>query len=98
MKAFLEKNKKQRSIFRQKEKQRFILKYLCSNRILNLKKRCALHFFFQDFSFISFVRIKNCCVKCFYTRSVLRYFRLSRFKFRNVASNGKIFGLIKASW
>jgi small subunit ribosomal protein S14 len=43
-------------------------------------------------------RIKNRCILTGRARSVNRHFRLSRFAFRSLSSNGQLPGVISASW
>lgn len=45
-----------------------------------------------------FVRIKNRCVFTLRGHSVLRKFRASRIKFRELASSGQLKGVRKSSW
>lgn len=46
----------------------------------------------------SITRIRNRCVLTGRSRSLIRFFRLSRIKFREYASSGRLFGVQKASW
>ena len=44
------------------------------------------------------IRIKNRCILTGRTHSVLRFCSLSRIKFRELASQGLLMGVTKASW
>ena len=44
------------------------------------------------------VRIKNRCVLTGRGRSILRFCGLSRIKFRELASQGRLMGVMKSSW
>lgn len=44
------------------------------------------------------IRIKNRCILTGRGHSVLRFFGLSRLKFRELASQGLLMGVTKASW
>lgn len=43
-------------------------------------------------------RIKNRCILTGRARAVNRHFRLSRFAFRSLSSNGQLPGVVSASW
>lgn len=46
----------------------------------------------------SLSRIHNHCVKTNRSRSVIRFYKISRLEFRRLASNGSLPGLQKACW
>jgi len=44
------------------------------------------------------VRVRNRCVRCGHPRGYMRRFRLCRICFRELALEGQIPGVLKASW
>jgi len=46
----------------------------------------------------SLTRIKNICILTGRSRSVYRFFKLSRIQFRKLASQGRLPGVSKYSW
>ena len=99
MKNLFEKDIKKRQILKKKEKLRIALKFLCTNRNLNLNSRWFLNFKFEKLSSKSnIIQLKNRCIKTYRSKSVVRSFRLSRIFFRNYAVFGKITDIIKESW
>lgn len=99
MQKKIKKNIKQRYLFNIFEKKRLIYKIIIKN--LNLKKdirwKAQQKWFFFDRN-TSLTRIKNICVLTGRTRSVYRFFKISRIQLRKLASEGFLPGVSKYSW
>jgi small subunit ribosomal protein S14 len=99
MKALLEKDKKRRTSFANKEVQRLILLYLIRNQKLPASQRLLLTLRLQEISRdSSLVRLKNRCILTNRSKGVYREFRLSRIRLREMLANGLIPGYKKAVW
>ncbi len=99
MKALLEKDKKRRTSFSNKEVQRLILLYLIQNQKLSASQRLLLTLRLQQISRnASLVRLKNRCILTNRSKGVYRKFRLSRIRLREMLANGLIPGYKKAVW
>ncbi len=99
MKALLEKDKKRRTSFANKEVQRLILLYLIRNQKLSASQRLLLTLRLQQISRdSSLVRLKNRCILTNRSKGVYREFRLSRIRLREMLANGLIPGYKKAVW
>jgi small subunit ribosomal protein S14 len=99
MKALLEKDKKRRTSFANKEVQRLILLYLIRNQKLPASQRLLLTLRLQQISRdSSLVRLKNRCILTNRSKGVYREFRLSRIRLREMLANGLIPGYKKAVW
>ena len=99
MKKYLYKDLKRRIITSKLELKKRKLKYLFKNNQLPLNVRLEAHSKLNDLPRnSSSVRIKNYCVVSGRSKGVYKYFRLSRIKFRELALNGLLPGVIKASW
>ncbi len=99
MKALLEKDKKRRRIFANKEVQRLILLFLIRNTKLSAAQRLLLTQRLQVISRdSSIVRLKNRCVLTNRSKGVYRQFRMSRVRLREMLANGLIPGYKKAVW
>ncbi len=99
MKALLEKDKKRRRIFANKEVQRLILLFLIRNTKLSAAQRLLLTHRLQEISRdSSIVRLKNRCVLTNRSKGVYRQFRMSRVRLREMLANGLIPGYKKAVW
>ncbi len=99
MKALLEKDKKRRTSFANKEVQRLILLYLIRNQKLSASQRLLLTLRLQQVSRdSSLVRLKNRCILTNRSKGVYREFRLSRIRLREMLANGLIPGYKKAVW
>ena len=99
MQKKIKKNIKQRYYFQNLEKKRLICKIISKN--LNLNKNIRLKsqqkwFYFDKNT--SLTRIKNICILTGRTRSIYRLFKISRIKFRKLASKGFLPGVAKYSW
>ncbi len=99
MKALLEKDKRRRASFSNKEVQRLILLYLIRNQKLSASQRLLLTLRLQQVSRdSSLVRLKNRCILTNRSKGVYREFRLSRIRLREMLANGLIPGYKKAVW
>ncbi len=99
MKALLEKDKRRRASFSNKEVQRLILLYLIQNQKLPAAQRLLLTLRLQEISRdSSLVRLKNRCILTNRSKGVYREFRLSRIRLREMLANGLIPGYKKAVW
>lgn len=95
----IKKNIKQRYLFKNFEKNRLIYKIISKNLFLEKKIRLKAQqkwFFFNQNS--SLTRIKNICILTGRTRSIYRFFKISRIQLRKLASNGYLPGVSKYSW
>ncbi len=99
MKALLEKDKRRRASFSNKEVQRLVLLYLIRNQKLSTSQRLLLTLRLQQVSRdSSLVRLKNRCILTNRSKGVYRDFRLSRIRLREMLANGLIPGYKKAVW
>jgi small subunit ribosomal protein S14 len=93
------KNINQRYSFKDKEKKRLILKAITQN--LNLEKNIRWKTqkkFITIPNISSLTRIKNRCILTGRSKSVYRFFKLSRIQLRKLASEGFLPGVSKYSW
>lgn len=99
MKKQIKKNINQRNLFKNNEKKRLILKSITNNLQFEKKIRWKLQKKLFEFSNnSSLTRIKNRCILTGRSRSVYRFFKLSRIQFRKLASEGCLPGVSKYSW
>ena len=99
MKKQIKKNINQRYLFNQQEKHRLILKSITQNLNFKTNIRWKMQIKLIKLSKNSSVtRIKNRCILTGRARSVSRFFKLSRIQLRQLASEGLLPGLSKASW
>lgn len=99
MRKQLKNNRKQRHIFKINEEKHLILKSITQNLKLSNKIRWKIQTKFFDFPRKGFVtRIKNICILTGRSRSVYRFFKLSRLQIRKWVSYGYCPGVTKHSW
>jgi ribosomal protein S14 len=99
MKRKIQKDLKQRKLFNYFEKNKLILKVISKNCLIDEKIRWKIQHKFLNFDRNSSVtRIKNRCILTGRTRSVSRFFKLSRHQLRKLSSEKKLFGVFKYSW
>lgn len=99
MKSLIERDKKRRILYKHFEYKRKKLKSIIYNEDNSITERkkaqdklCKLP------RNSSKTRIKNRCVITGRSKSVYRYFKISRIQLRNLALNGRITGYSKVSW
>lgn len=99
MKLQIKKNKKQRILFQKFEIKQLILKSIISNNYFskNIRQRIKQNYFLLDLN-SSLTRIKNRCVLTGRSRSINRFFKLSRIQLRLLASSCLLPGVNKYSW
>lgn len=99
MKKQKKKNINQRYLFDQQEKKRLILKAIIQNFYFSPSIRWKIQKkYFLLSANSSITRIKNRCILTGRSRSVYRFFKLSRIQLRKLASEGCLPGLSKYSW
>lgn len=100
MKYIINKDKKRRKNFAKIEMKQRYLKILLHGKVLKIKKLGNLirKFHFITMRACSKVRIHNRCILTGRPKSVYRFCRLSRIKFRELASRGHMAGIRKSSW
>jgi small subunit ribosomal protein S14 len=99
MKSIVEKDKQKRQLVKKFEKKKFYLKILANNRILPKEVRFIARLRLDKLpKNSSRIRTKNRCVLTGRSKSVYRYFKMSRIAFRDLASLGQIPGVRKSSW
>ncbi len=99
MQKQIKKNINQRYSFKDKEKKRLILKAITQN--LNLEKNIRWKTQKKIITIpniSSLTRIKNRCILTGRSKSVYRFFKLSRIQLRKLASEGFLPGVSKYSW
>lgn len=99
MKILLTKDKNRRNQYLLFEKKRRILKSIINN--LDLPKNIRYSIYKRLISLpsnTSKLKMKHRCVISNRSKSVYRKFRMSRIVFRDLASNGQLMGVKKASW
>lgn len=104
MRYILEKDKKKRLSFKNSENRSLSLKFLGSfvkvksifsnNLVKHLVNKDTL-FYQNNFNKIS---AKNRCIFTNRSKSVYRFGRISRIKFRSYSSFGYMTGIVKSSW
>lgn len=95
----IKKNIKQRYFFKNLEKKKLILKIIIKNLNIKRKKRRKIQqkfFFFNQNS--SITRIKNICILTGRSRSIYRYFKISRIQLRKYISEKFLPGFFKYNW
>lgn len=96
---FIQKDLNKRKLVYNNELKKLQYKYLIKNQSVNKEIRSE---YINKLNKLnrnsSKIRVKNRCVLTGRARSVYKLFRLSRIKFRELASQGKIPGVTKASW
>lgn len=99
MKYNIKKNKKQRSLYKQLEKKKLIFKIISKNFLFSKEIRWKTQQnFFQINNNSSITRIKNRCIITGRSKSIYRFFKLSRIQLREFASQGLLPGLSKYNW
>jgi small subunit ribosomal protein S14 len=99
MEKRIKKNINQRILFKILEKKRLNIKIISNN--LNLSKKIRWKNEQNWFKFnrnSSLTRIKNICILTGRSKSIYRFFKISRIQLRKLASNGFLPGLSKHSW
>jgi ribosomal protein S14 len=98
MKYLVAKDKALRIRVAGAEKKYLMLKALSVNRMVSQSVRLYAALQLHQSRSCSFVRVRNRCVITGRGRSVSRFVKLTRMKFREMASFGGLFGIKKASW
>jgi small subunit ribosomal protein S14 len=100
MKYLLEKDKKNRKKFKKIEWSQTAFKSLINNRLLKNFNNLVIEkeFYFRTKQFASVSKIKNRCVNSNRAKSVYRFCKLSRIKFKESALKGFLPGVRKSSW
>jgi small subunit ribosomal protein S14 len=95
----IERNKKRRSLVKRHAKKRAQLKATIMNQALTMEERFAAQIKLSELPRnSSAVRIHNRCELSGRPRAFYRKFKLSRIALRDLASQGQIPGMVKASW
>jgi small subunit ribosomal protein S14 len=97
MKAKIEKDLRYRSYFKKNESLALPIRALLKNEKLSKQLRESLYIG-QPNTPDKRNKIRNRCVLTARSRSVIRFFSLSRIKFRELALKGLLFGIKKSSW
>lgn len=96
MQKKIKKNIKQRLLFKDLEKQRLVIKTISNN--FNFKKNIRWKIEQKWFNFkknTSLTQIKNICLLTGRSKSVYRFFKISRLQLRKLASTGFLPGIAK---
>lgn len=99
MKKKIKKNINQRLLFKNLEKKRLIIKIISNN--FNLKKIIRWKIEQKWFNFnkdSSLTRIKNICILTGRSKSIYKFFKISRLQLRKLASMGFLPGISKYNW
>lgn len=99
MQKIIQKNLKQRKIFKNFEKKKLILKIISGNIFFNdilINKIKQKFFRIENNSSIS--RIKNRCIITGRGKKVFRFFKLTRHKLKEFSSKGFLPGVSKHTW
>lgn len=97
--AIINRNIKRQKIVKRYSEQRIALKKIISDSAISEEKRYEARLAFQKLPRDSSpVRLRNRCTLTGRPRGVYSKFGLGRGKLRDIAMNGKIPGIIKASW
>jgi len=100
MKYLTEKDSKHRQQFEKIEIAQIMLRTLLQAQILGTNHRLCLtkELHFRTAKKSSRVKIKNRCILTGRAKSIYRFCKLSRIKFKELASQGYIPGIRKSSW
>lgn len=99
MANFLERDKKKRSKFSKHELKRVEYASIINDLRVSKENRYKCSQFLNKLPRNSSrIRIKNRCTLTGRAHSVLRFFGFSRLKFRQLANQGLLMGVTKASW
>ena len=99
MKARIEREKKRRYLTAKYEKKRSALKKVYKNKSISVEARIKIQEMLEKLPRDSSrTRLHNRCLLTGRSRSIYRYFGLSRIKMRELALSGKLPGVSKASW
>lgn len=99
MKVLLTKDKNRRNQYLLFEKKRRILKSIINNLEIPKSLRYAIYKKLINLpTNTSKLKIKQRCVISNRSKAVYKKFRMSRIVFRDLASNGQLMGVKKASW
>lgn len=99
MKAQIQRDKKRRKLTKKYETKRAVLKAIHKDESLPLLTRWkAVHTLAELPRDSSTTRVRNRCLLTGRARGTLRNFKMSRIKFRELASSGFLNGVRKASW
>lgn len=97
--SFIERNKRRRRLVTRFATKRKALKAIANDRTLPAEERFAARLKLSELPRNSSpVRSKNICELTGRSRGNYRKFRLSRIKLRDLAAQGLIPGMVKASW
>ena len=95
----IQRNKHRRKLVKQHAKKRASLKATIMNQALSMEERFSAQIKLSELPRnSSAVRIHNRCELSGRPRAVYRKFKLSRIALRDLASQGQIPGMVKASW
>lgn len=99
MTNFIERDKNKRKLYLKSLERKSNLKKLLNNRNLAVDLRYKIQVEYNKLnSNSSQVGLKNRCIETGRTHSILKSFKLSRIKLRELASKGGLNGLSKSSW
>jgi len=95
----IEKDKQRRQLFQSNELKRRQYKLIIENLALSAKLRAQAVSSLNNLPrSSSSVRLRNRCALTGRSRGVLRKWRMSRVRFRELASQGALLGVSKSSW
>lgn len=95
----IQKNNKRRNISQKFFAKRAELKKKINNKNLSLEERFAFILKLNDLpKDSSKIRVRNRCALTGRPRAYCRKIGLSRIKFRELAADGKLSGVVRASW
>lgn len=95
----IEKDKQRRQLFQLNELKRRQYKLIIENLALSTEVRAQAVILLNNLPrSSSSVRLRNRCALTGRSRGVLRKWRMSRVRFRELASQGALLGVSKSSW
>lgn len=98
-KSSIEKNKRRSRMAEQTREKRARLKELAYDKTKSLEERFEYILKLSDLSRnASYTRVRNRCELTGRPRGYYRKFRVSRIALRDLASEGRIPGMVKSSW
>jgi|SRR5690349_15299121 ribosomal protein S14 len=97
MKAKIEKDIRYRRRFLINELKTNIIKSILNNQKINMDLKQQIHLFKKSLSAHK-ARINNRCILTGRSRSYIRFFKLSRIKFKELANKGLLLGIKKSNW
>jgi ribosomal protein S14 len=97
MKAKMEKDLRYRKSFLSNELKGNVINSIINNQLIDMGLKQQIFLFKKNISSQK-ARIHNRCILTGRSRSYIRFFKLSRIKFKELANKGLLMGIRKSTW